>query len=92
MNYLVKIIVKFKNSKTNEAVAIQNVIENLFIADVDISCAKYYELNIKALGQAQAIEKASLIAEKVLVNPIIEKFEIIEAQELSEGSQQCELV
>lgn len=78
MNYLVKLIVRFKNSKTNEAFAIQAVLENLDIKDVDLNCAKYYELNIKADNESEAIKKAELVANKVLVNPIIEDFELQE--------------
>jgi len=83
MNYLVKIIVRFKNSKTNEAFAIQNTLNNLGMKDVDINCAKYYELNIEAATQQQALDKAELVAKKVLVNPIIEDYEIQEVYEVS---------
>lgn len=84
MNYLVKIIVRFKNSKTNEAFAIQDVLKTLDIKDVDLNCAKYYELNIQAISDLDAKEKAELVANKVLVNPIVEVFEIQEIQKLSE--------
>ena len=76
--FLAKIIVKFKKGVKNpEEKTLETLISRLEIQDIEsLSCAKFYEFKIKAKDKFEAEKIANDLAQKVLSNPIIEKFEV----------------
>ena len=82
--WLAKIVVTYKRGILNpEAKTIQQALETLGYQDIDsLESGKYFEVRLKAgLKQTQAEQVVREICDRVLSNPVIQKytFELEEA-------------
>jgi phosphoribosylformylglycinamidine synthase subunit PurS len=48
----------------------------------DVRIGRYVELNVEALDQAAAVSQVHAMAERLLSNPVIETFRVVEVSEL----------
>lgn len=76
--FLYKISTKLKGEiKDPEGEVVEKISSRLKIAEkIKVKKGKFYEISIIAAAKAEADEKIKNLAEKILINPIVEEYSI----------------
>lgn len=86
MKFKAKVIVKLKeNVKDTKGEAVSAVLKRIDLEEsADVHIGKFFELKINAASDGEAKEKLNKIITDVLVNPVVETFDIIEFSDVKD--------
>ena len=82
--YLFKISTKLKDEiKDPQGQVVEKISKRLKIFDeINVKVGKFYEINFFAESSDEAKLKAKKLAQNILINPIVEEYQIIDIKEI----------
>lgn len=82
--FVYKIITKLKEEiKNPQGEVVENIARRLSISsNLKVNTGKFYEIEIFDESRIEADKKIEKISKEILINPLIETFEIINVEEL----------
>ncbi len=83
-NFIYKIITKQKEEiKNPQGEVVENIVKRLSVSsNLKVNTGKFYEIKISDESRIEADKKIEKISKEILINPLIETFEIINVEEL----------
>ena len=82
--FIYKIITKLKEEiKNPQGEVVENIVTRLSISqNLKVNTGKFYEIKITDIDKIEADKKIDKISKEILVNPLVETFEIISVEEV----------
>ena len=82
--FIYKIITKLKEEiKNPQGEVVENIVKRLSISqNLKVNTGKFYEIKITDIDKNEANKKIDKISKEILVNPLVETFEIISIEEV----------
>ena len=82
--FVYKIITKLKEEiKNPQGEVVENIVKRLSVSsNLKVNTGKFYEIKIFDENKFEADKKIEKISKEILINPLIETFEIINVEEL----------
>ncbi len=82
--FVYKIITKLKEEiKNPQGEVVENIVKRLSVSsNLKVNTGKFYEIKISDESRIEADKKIEKISKEILINPLIETFEIINVEEL----------
>ena len=82
--FVYKIITKQKEEiKNPQGEVVENIVKRLSVSsNLKVNTGKFYEIKISDESRIEADKKIEKISKEILINPLIETFEIINVEEL----------
>lgn len=82
--FVYKIITKLKEEiKNPQGEVVENIVKRLSVSsNLKVNTGKFYEIKISDESRIEADKKIEKISKEILINPLIETFEIINIEEL----------
>ncbi len=82
--FIYKIITKLKEEiKNPQGEVVENIVTRLSISqNLKVNTGKFYEIKITDIDKIEADKKIDKISKEILVNPLVETFEIVSVEEV----------